>query len=591
MTTPPPSPPDLMEDIFRSGAELTDLQRYWLARSVFEHCQEGILITNVDKVIIDINPAFTGITGYCREEVLGKKPYILSSGKHGSQFYQHMFADIAETGYWTGNIKNRHKQGRKYVSQTSITAVHDAHGTLTHYIAIFRDVTQSRLTQARLERLAIYDPLTRLFNREHFGNALDNLLEGLKYTESGLALLFLDLDDFKPINDSFGHAAGDELLIEISRRLRRLMRHTDMIARFGGDEFMVALPGMAHPDMAGLVADKVLRETVRPFTLSNGQGVRVSASIGIAFTASHKNTAESLIDTADSAMYEAKQAGKNRIVTARATPVQHRDDVFTRIRHAFDNGELELFYQPIISLADLTTVGFEALARWRHPQRGVLGPQHFIDMVTGSSLSLPFGCWLIHEAGRVVKQLQDQGTTATVSINLTQEQIEAGGFLQTLAETRDKLGLVTPFLTIEILESSHFHDVELVSSQLQEAHQLGAMVALDDFGAGISSVTYVTALPIDTLKIDRSMIKRIADRNDQRELVRGVTLMAQATHRQVLAEGVESEAQFQLIREIGCDLAQGYYLGYPMPEHELYERYLTPLTCPTYPLRRREASL
>ncbi|TDX33009.1 PAS domain S-box-containing protein/diguanylate cyclase (GGDEF)-like protein [Modicisalibacter xianhensis] len=569
---------------------LNESQQSWLLRSIFEYCQEGILITDANKNIVDANPAFTRITGFTREEVLGKKPHILSSGKHTALFYQNMFVDVAEQGFWSGNIKNRHRDGSHFIAQTTITAIHTDSGKLSHFFSIFRDVTQHRLSQARLERLAVYDPLTHLFNREHFTNALHNLIDGLRYTETGLAVLFMDLDDFKPVNDRFGHTAGDELLIEISHRLKRMMRSTDMVARFGGDEFMVALPGMANLDMAESIAGRILKEIVRPYVLSNGQSVQVSGSIGIAFTVYPGSTAEALIDMADAVMYDAKQNGKNCIATSHDTPESRSSDTFIRIRQAFEQGELTLHYQPIIRLKDLHTIGFEALARWHHPSLGILGPQHFVEVITCSSLCHPFAQWLIRRAGEMARRLQDLHIQAVIGINLTQEQIESGCFLRTLGETRDELGLASPFVTIEIHESSQFHDLDLTSNQLHEARQLGATVALDDFGTGISSVTYAAELPIDTLKIDRTMIKSLEHRPDQREFVRGVTLMTQAMRRKVVAEGVESEAQLNLLRELGCDSAQGFYLGYPMTAEDLETHYLAPGATPRYPLIRQRPS-
>ncbi|MFD2438443.1 diguanylate cyclase domain-containing protein [Modicisalibacter luteus] len=405
---------------------LHTLPQPWLLRSVFAHCQEGILVTDAHKTIIDANPAFTLITGFTREEVIGKKPHILSSGRHTALFYQNMFIDVAEQGFWSGIIKNRHKDGSHFIAQTTITAVYNDAGKLSHYFSIFRDVTQHQLSQARLERLAIHDPLTHLYNQEHFTNALGNLCEGLRYTEAGLALLFMDLDDFERVNDRHGHTAGDELLVEISHRLKRMMRSIDLVARFGGDEFMVALPGMASLDMAESIASRVLREIMRPYILSNGQCVQVSGSIGIVFATHPGSTAETLMDMADAAMHDAKQNGKNCTVTAQDSPESRSNDTFIRIRNAFEQGELTLYYQPIIRLADLKTVGFEALARWHHPSLGTLGPKHFVDVLTCSSLCHPFAQWLIRKAGRLARRFQDLNTQAVIGVNLTQEQIEAG---------------------------------------------------------------------------------------------------------------------------------------------------------------------
>ncbi|MBZ9538700.1 bifunctional diguanylate cyclase/phosphodiesterase [Modicisalibacter tunisiensis] len=399
-------------------------------------------------------------------------------------------------------------------------------------------------------------------------------------------MLFTDLDDFKPINDCHGHAAGDELLVEISHRLKHMMRATDLVARFGGDEFMVALSGIASLEMAESIAGRMLKEVMRPHQLSNGQHVQVSASIGLVVTVDPETTAETLIDTADAAMYDAKQQGKNRIATAHDRHVSRSSETFMRIRNAFEQGEIRLHYQPIIRLTDMKTIGFEGLARWHHPTLGVLGPAHFIDILTCSSLCHPFAQWLIRQAGELARRLQEARIQAVIGVNLTQEQIEGGDFLYTLGEIREELGLSSPHINLEIHETSQFHDLDLTANQLHEARLLGARVSLDDFGTGVSSVTYASVLPIDTLKIDRSMIKSLENRPDQREFVRGVTLMAQAMQRQVVVEGVETEGQLRLLRELGCDLAQGFFLGRPMTEEALFQQYVTPDARPAYPLVR-----
>ncbi|MBZ9557470.1 MULTISPECIES: GGDEF and EAL domain-containing protein [Modicisalibacter] len=564
---------------------VTDHRRLGLAMAVFDSTHDGITVTDADKIIIDINPAFTRLTGYERAEVLGHTPQMLSSGKHDATFYQSMFTAVNQHGFWSGDIWNTRKDGSQLIVNTTISAVRDDTGEVVNYVSVFRDITQQRLNQARLERMAIYDPLTGLYNREHFIAMLETHLTSLQFTESGIAVLFMDLDDFKPINDGYGHAAGDELLVEVSRRLKRLMRSTDIVARFGGDEFVIALTGMGNGDKASKVAQKIIDDLIQPFQLANGELVGISVSIGLAFTNDYRLSTNTLIDSADQAMYEAKLGGKNRIARAHRYIEARSQDAFQRIKEAFEDGELELYFQPIVDLASGHTHSFEALTRWRHPQEGVLGPQHFIDVIMHSSLSLPFGQWLVREAGYMAKQLQSHGFTTTVSINLSQDQIETGSFLRAITETRDALGLATPYLTIEVLESSQFHDLDLACSQLLEAKQLGTSIALDDFGSGISSITYASQLPIDTLKIDRSAINNIDTRANQRQFVGGIIDMAHAMHRKVLAEGVEREAQLEALRAFQCDLAQGFLFGEPMPAEEVIAHYLASDAVPANPLR------
>ncbi|TDX33011.1 PAS domain S-box-containing protein/diguanylate cyclase (GGDEF)-like protein [Modicisalibacter xianhensis] len=566
--------------------DVTDYRRLKLAKAVFDSTHDGILVTDANKNIIDTNPAFTSLTGYEREEAIGHKPHLLSSGKHDAVFYQTLFAAVARDGFWTGDIWNTRKDGSQLIEHTTISAIHDETGQVINYVGVFRDITQLRLNQARLERLAIYDPLTGLYNREHFNTLLESQLAGLQFNESGLAVLFIDLDDFKPVNDRFGHAAGDKLLIEMSRRLKRLIRSTDLVSRFGGDEFVIALTGVGNGECAVETARKLIDDLIQPFLLDSGEQVRISVSIGVAFTSDYRLGSNALIDSADHAMYEAKLSGKNRIARARHFVESGRHDAYQRIRETFEEGELELYYQPIVDLTTQETLSFEALARWQHPQKGLLGPQHFIDILMNSSLSLPFCHWLIREAGRMAKLLANQGYATPISINLAQDQIETGSFLRAITETRDALQLSQPFLTIEVLESTHFHDLDLACSQLLEAKQLGTTIALDDFGSGISSITYASHLPIDTIKIDRSAIINIDTREDQRQFVGGIIGMGHAMQRRVLAEGVERESQLVELRKLGCDLAQGFLFGKPMPSASVLERYIGPTASGDYPMRR-----
>ncbi|WP_192034821.1 EAL domain-containing protein [Halomonas sp. YLGW01] len=562
-------------------------QHLALTRAVFRNTHDGILVTDASKRIIDTNPAFTRLTGYPQAEVLGKRPNLLSSGKHDSGFYQSMFAAVEARGFWTGDIWNTRKDGSQLIENTTISAIRDEYGEIVNYIGVFRDITQRRLNQARLERIASYDPLTGLFNRSHFNTLLERQLESLEFTQTGLAVLFLDLDDFKPINDSFGHASGDALLVEISRRLKRLMRANDLTARFGGDEFVIALNGLGTVEKARKVAQKVLDDIVQPYALDNGERVTVSASVGIAFTAAHDTTSSALLDAADAAMYAAKQQGKNRIALADPKMLCHQtEDALVRVKAAFEGGEIELHFQPVLDLANDEIIGFEALARWRHPEKGVLGPQHFIDIITHSSLSLPFGRWLIDQAGQVVSLLRRHGHHALIGVNLAQDQIETGAFIEALSATRHRHDLTAPFLVAEVLESTHFHDLDLACSLLNEARQHGALVALDDFGAGISSITYASQLPLNTIKVDRSAVMHVDSREDQHQFISGIIAMGHAMQRQVLAEGIETETQLDSIRNMGCDLAQGYLIGRPMSYEQLHEHYLSDAAAPRYPLRR-----
>ncbi|RXE48969.1 sensor domain-containing protein [Chromohalobacter israelensis] len=558
-------------------------ERMALAETVFDSTHDGILVTDADKRIIDVNPAFTKLTGYSADEALGRKPHLLSSGKHDANFYHNLFATVHQQGYWTGDIWNVRKDGRQLIENATISAIHDADGTITHYIAVFRDITQKHLKQARLERRAIYDPLTGLFNREHFGDALENLLSGLSYTGIGIAVLFIDLDDFKPVNDTYGHAAGDDALVTIAQRLKQQTRSTDLVARLGGDEFVIALAGMRSAEKAEKVAFKILDDLISPIALRGEHAITLSASVGIAYTDDSRFAPDALIAAADSAMYEAKSRGKNQVAITEHQQA-NGDDLYTRLQTALDDGELALFYQPILSLNDERIVSFEALVRWYHPEQGLLAPHHFIDIVNHSSLERVYSAWLVNQAAHTVQRFQARDMAVTVSINVTRDQVESGQLADDMAQARERHALASPFLNVEVVETAQFHDIDLAYNQLQHARRLGAQIALDDFGSGVSSLTYASQLPIDIVKIDQAVIRHLAERPQQRRYVSGIIDMAHAMQRVVLAEGVESVEQLDVLRQLGCDMVQGFLIGHPLPSQELEAHYLAEDAEPLYPL-------
>ncbi|CAM4161927.1 EAL domain-containing protein [Vreelandella rituensis] len=550
-------------------------QHMELAQAVFDNSHDGIMVTDASKVIIDTNPAFTRLTGYSREEIIGHKPSLLSSGKHDQQFYLDMFDAVAKHGFWSGDIWNTRKDGSQLIEHTTISAIHDEQSEVINYIGVFRDITSRRLNQARLERMATMDALTGLYNREHFSTLLREQLRNQQFSSTGMAVLFLDMDDFKPINDTHGHAVGDEVLVEIGHRLRRAIRTTDLVSRFGGDEFVIALAGIGSVAKALKVAEKILKHITQPLELSSGISATLSGSIGVAFTTDLRISPEGMIDAADKAMYTAKSQGKNRIDIASHLENNQGQDAQTRIGRALAEDELRLYYQPIVELQTDTIIGFEALSRWQHPEEGLLSPMHFIDVISHSPLSLPFGQWLVHNAANTSALLWQHGFDVMIDINASQDQIESGSLNNALQQAARQHAPQALKLSIEILESTEFHELDIACSLLQEARDLGVQVALDDFGAGISSLTYASLLPLDTLKIDRSAIQHIDHRDSQRLLVSGIIQMAHAMNLRVVAEGVETQEQYEILREMGCDQAQGFWIGKPMPLDNLVERYIT----------------
>ncbi|WP_346798163.1 EAL domain-containing protein [Halomonas sp. Bachu 37] len=563
-----------------------DQQRMELAKAAFDNTHDGIMVTDAAKIIMDTNPAFTHLTGYTREEAVGQKPSLLSSGKHDEQFYLDMFDAVAKHGYWNGDIWNTRKDGSQLIEHTTISAIHDDQGDVSHYIGVFRDITSRRLNQARLERMANLDALTGLFNREHFSTMLRERLRDQQYSSTGMAVIFLDMDDFKPVNDEHGHAAGDEVLVEIGHRLRQVTRSTDLVSRFGGDEFVIALTGIGSIDKAHKVARKILDQVTLPIVLSSGAPTQLSASLGVAFTTDLRISPEGLTEAADKAMYKAKGKGKNRIAIANHLEHGQAQDAQTRIGNALRGGELRLHFQPIVDLHTNQIVGVEALSRWQHPKEGMLAPMHFIDIITHSPLSLPFGEWLVEASAEASAKLHRLGFDIIVDINVSQDQIESGTFLKSLQGAFQRYASDELKLSIEVLESTEFHELDLACGLLQEARELGIKIALDDFGAGISSLTYASLLPLDTLKIDRSAIQHIDHRESQRLLVSGIIQMAHAMNLRVIAEGVETREQYQLLQDMGCDQAQGFFIGKPMPLDEVLTQFSTSDRTDGFQLRR-----
>ncbi len=546
--------------------------RLRLAASVFSNAQEGILITDAERRIVDVNPGFTQITGYEWEEVLGRSPRLLQSDTQDAAFHSAMWQTIQETGAWHGEIVNRRKTGELYPVILSVNMVTGEDDTLRHYVGIFSDITELKAREADLERIAYYDPLTGVPNRRLLVDRLSQALAYAQRTQQSLAVCYLDLDGFKPVNDQWGHEAGDRLLVEITKRLQGIMRATDTLARLGGDEFALLLGAMKHDADCHDIRERMLAAIEIPF-LIHEQAVSVSASIGVTLYPRDDADAGSLLRHADHAMYQAKESGRRRFCVY--DPEHNREIQSTRkqrqrLAEALQDQEFVLFYQPKVHLVSGIMVGSEALIRWQHPERGILAPGEFLPLMAGSDLEVPLGEWVIETALRQIAVWKMDGLPLRVSVNIGAHHLQQPNFTDRLQAILEKHPEVSADnLELEILESSAVDDLRRVSQVLVDCKRLGVHFSLDDFGTGYSSLSYFRELPVETLKIDQSFVREMLDNSDDLSIVESIIHLARTLKRSVIAEGIESAAHAAALVKLGCFYGQGYAIARPMPAEAL----------------------
>jgi len=544
-----------------------------LASSVLESSPEGIMITDSARRIVRINPAFTQITGYTEAEALGKTPDILKSGLQDKAFYREIWRRIEQEGKWEGEIWNRRKQGGIYPEWLIISEITNPAGVLTHYTGIFSDITEQARIRERLRRLAYYDALTDLPNRGLLYEKFNTLKPISKRHRNLMAVLFLDLDNFKQVNDTLGHSAGDQLLRETAKRLRGCVRETDLLVRLGGDEFLVLLTDLHHRTEIEKVAGKITAVLETPFSLQDTE-LYVTASIGISVFPRDGENLTLLIEYADAAMYDAKAAGRNNFQFFKANlseTAKERVLLSSHLHRAIESGQLQLFYQPQVSLQRGQVVGVEALLRWNHPTLGMIPPEKFIPVAeqTGYILSLSewitehaLAQWLTHFKGLPPEE-------PGLIINISCAQFRQRDLYAWISGLLEKHGMEPRDLSLEITETILIEDTDKASRVLVELDRLGIAIAIDDFGTGYSSLSYLSKFPIRSIKIDRSFIHDITRDVKQLRLVRAIIRLGQDMDYTVVAEGVETEDQLTLLEELGCDLIQGFYYCRPKPAAEL----------------------
>jgi diguanylate cyclase (GGDEF)-like protein/PAS domain S-box-containing protein len=549
-------------------------ERLRLTSKVFENTLEGITITDTEGNIIEVNAAFSQITGYSHEELIGQNPRILQSGHQNHAFYEAMWRSITTTGHWSGEVWNRNKRGEMYPEWLSISAISNEQGEITNYVGISSDITLLKQHEKQLERIAHYDALTGIPNRTLLSDRMKQAIARTAREQNMMAVCYLDLDEFKPINDTLGHEAGDHVLIEIVQRIQSAIRGGDTVARLGGDEFVILLLGQERGEECSATLSRLLTVIAEPINIM-GKSLCLSASIGVSIYPLDDEDSDTLLRHADQAMYVAKQSGKNRFhIYDPALDQRARDQqgLLKNIHSALDQNQFELYYQPKVDLHTQQITGAEALIRWNHPELGLLAPAKFLPAIENTELDILIGEWVIASALRQLDQWRNVGLDIEVSINISAYHLESSHFAEKLQQQLAQHP-ATPAnrLQIEVLETVALDDINQVTRIIEHCKIIGVRFALDDFGTGYSSLSYLSSLPIDTLKIDQSFMRNLSASKGDHAIVLGIIALSKAFDLQTVAEGLETKEHFQTLREMGCDIGQGYGIARPMPASSLLD--------------------
>ena len=539
---------------------------------------EAILVTDADRKIIRVNKAFTRIMGYTESEILGKTPKVLSSGRQDEFFYKNFWNTINNEGKWRGEIWNRRKNGEIFPEWQTVTAVKDEQDRITNYIAFFSDITEFKLAEKEIEKLAFYDPLTELPNRRLLHERLEHELNvARRYKRAGL-LFFLDLDHFKNINDSLGHSIGDQLLIQTAKRLQSLLRETDTAVRIGGDEFIILVSAQdgIHADLleqSSIIAEKIIKAINSPYLIGEHE-LFISTSIGIALYTGIDETAETLLKRADTAMYQAKDAGRNTFRFYQQRMQEAADSrllVEKNLRAALSRNEIFLHYQPQLS-DDNKLLGAEALIRWQHPELGMISPVEFIPIAEETGLIIPLGQWVIETVCEQIKSWDKQELHIPhIAINISAKQFHQADFVSMLVHTIFEHHIKPSRVMLEITEGVFLGNLEEAIDKMNALKQSGFTFSIDDFGTGYSSLTYLKRLPFDQLKIDQSFVQGLINHPTDAAIVKAIVAMAKSMNLDLIAEGVETAQHLSYLSDFGCHAYQGYYFSKPLTVEQLSE--------------------
>ncbi|OLY74428.1 diguanylate cyclase [Pseudomonas sp. ATCC PTA-122608] len=547
-------------------------ERLRQAAAVFDCTREGVLVTDAKGLIVHVNRAFIEITGYQCEDVMGHQPSLFKSGRHSASFYRAMFQTLERDGEWSGEIWNRRKSGEIYPQWQTIRVIRDDQGQISHYVAVFSDISAIKHSEHELAHLAHHDPLTDLPNRLLFTDRAEQALASAQAHKRGCALLLLDLDHFKIINDSLGHNVGDQLLKTVGERLQSLFGPGVTLARLGGDEFAVLAESCPQLVQAAALAQRILDAMKEPF-IFDGHQLFISASIGISLFPGDALSAEQLLRNADSALFKAKSAGRESyaLYTEELTAhAQHRVEMAGELRRALEQQELRVYYQPVHELQNSRLIGVEALVRWQHPERGLVPPGEFIPIAERTGLIADIDAWVMDQACRQMCQWLADGAPLTfLAVNVSSRLFARRELYDQVAKVLHDTGLDPAFLELEVTESAVMEDPEVALEQMHRLRELGLRLAIDDFGTGYSSLLRLKRLPVQKLKIDQGFVAGLPWDEDDAAIVRVVIALAQSMGMQVHAEGIEQVDQARFLLEQQCDLGQGYWFGRPMPASEL----------------------
>jgi len=548
-----------------------------LAAKVFAHAGEGILVTDAQAHIVNVNRAFSVITGYAREEVMGQTPRLLQSDRYDDEFYQTVWQALREHDYWHGELWCRRKNGSQFAALLTISAVPDMRGNIEHYAAMFSDITALKESQQQLERVAHYDLLTGLPNRLLLGDRLKQAIRQTRRRGMHLAVVFIDLDGFKKVNDQHGHAVGDKLLSVLSRRMTQVLREGDTLARLGGDEFVAILLDLPDISVSVPILDRLIEVAAQPVPIGDAL-CEVSASIGVSYYPQVEDIdADQLLRQADQAMFFAKQAGKNRyhvFDTEKDRTLRTRYEGLDSIENALANGQFLLYFQPKVNMRTGEVLGAEALIRWQHPARGLLSPASFLPLIENHPLGIDVGKWTIEAALTQIEMWREAGLHVPISVNIGARHLLQPDFIMHLRGMLSRHpGAQPQDLELEIVETSAVEDFVQVSQLMALCERMGLRFAIDDFGSGYSSLTYLKRLSAYLLKIDQGFIRDMLEDPDDIAILDALLALARSFGRNCIAEGVESIKHGEMLLRLGCEWGQGYAIGHPMPVHE-FEQWL-----------------
>ncbi len=558
---------ELREAEVREARRLAEADLH-LAAKVFESSVEGIVITDAQSNILRINHAFSTITGYTEQDVYGKTPKLLQSGRHSDDFYTELWQNVNQQGYWQGEIWNRRKNGEIFPEWLTISAVRDAYGEVTHYIGGFTDLSSQKQAEERIHQLTHYDALTELPNRLLFRARFKQPMLRALRNNKRVALLHLDLDRFIAVNDTLGHRAGDRLLQQVGRRLAATIHDRDFVARFGGDEFAIACPDLDLNVDITAICLSIRQSFDQPFWV-DGREVFITPSIGVAIYPDDSDNYDELVKCADSAMHHAKQSSSVHQFYDKSLNFDSADrlNMENALRRALDREEFLLYYQPQVNMRTGKIIGVEALLRWQRGDEGMYYPNQFIPLLEQTGMILQVGEWVLNAACKQVQAWYRSGikNVPPVAVNLSPMQFRQVDFVTVVRRVLNETGLDAHCLELEITEGSVMEDPESALGILKALHTMGVRLAIDDFGTGYSSLSYLSRFPLDVLKIDQSFVADIHVGGDNMVIVDAIIAMALRLNLKIIAEGIESTQQRQYLQSVGCDLGQGYLLGKPMP--------------------------